>query len=929
MDQRTPLAGPTELERHIFGSSKAVAIPRLNVDFNWKTPDFTPVFEQRAAMLQWLRENPEEVDALKDFYADNEGQFINDWGITFDPRNAERKLPTLMPFLLFDKQVEWIDYVIRKWRAQEHGLTEKSRDCGVTWLAICLSCTLCLFNDGLAIGFGSRKEEYVDKVGTIKPILPKGRMFMEHLPEEFRGGWVRWRDAPHMRINFPETGSIIVGEAGDQIGRGDRESIYFVDEAQPLDAKVLTTSGWQTMSDMHMGSIVVGPDGRRRSVIQVKDCGVHDVFRVTFADGTSTECSPNHLWTVNHVWGNKRRETLRTHEIADRFVYRSPGGQTQYRYRVPAYQPIEFDQGDPLPLDPYIVGALLGDGSVLGGTNCVKITTADQQVLDEIRKALPVGIVIGAFDGRYTHNIIDQRGRIGRAEGGSYPRSRAKLAVTAAGLIGFKGPDKFVPDRYLRGSVKDRLALLQGLMDTDGSVNRCGVSGFYTSSMKLANDVRFLVQSLGGRAHLNVKPDARGYRDQYAIHLVLPEGMAPFRLQRKLNRLKPRRNSMDRTIVGIEHVGRKPVRCITVDAEDGLYLTDHCIVTHNSAYLERPQMVEYALSQTTNCRMDISSVNGMANPFAQKRFSGRVEPFIFDWRDDPRKDDEWYQKQVDSLDPVVVAQEIDRDYSASVAGIVIPAEWVRACVNACERLGIEPQGIPIAALDVADEGVDKNAICGGKGVEVQQLIEWSGRGADLYDTTQKAIDFCDLHGYRAGFRYDADGLGASVRGDARTINEKRREAGARPCPVEGWRGSAGVVDPEGIVEGTRAGDQDEGRKNKDMFANAKAQGWWSLRRRVQKTFLWVRKGIKCNPDEIISISSECPLYAKMMTELSQPTYKTNGAGKIVIDKTPDGMASPNLADAVMMRFAPGEVVIQVSNDVLKRIAALPPRRRFR
>ena len=562
---------PAEL---ISPSSRAVAPTRL--DWNWKRPDYASIFDQRSETLLRIREHPERLPDLRDYYRENPADFINDWGVTYDPRNAERGLPTLIPFVLFEKQREWIDYVLARWRAQEPGLTEKSRDCGVTWLSITLSCTLCLFNRGLAIGFGSRKEEYVDKIGTLKPILPKGRMFMEHLPKEFRGGWTSWRDAPFMRINFPETGSLIVGEAGDQIGRGDREAIYFVDEA---------------------------------------------------------------------------------------------------------------------------------------------------------------------------------------------------------------------------------------------------------------------------------------------------------------------------------------------------------------AYLERPQLVEMSLSQTTNCRQDISSVNGMNNPFAQKRWGGKIDPFIFDWRDDPRKDDEWYERQTAALDPVVVAQEIDRDYGASVAGIVIPAAWVRSCIDACAKLGIEPTGAELAALDVADEGVDKNAICGTKGVEVRHLVEWSGKGSDLYDTAQRTVNVCDEMGYR-GFRYDADGLGAGIRGDMRVINEKRASLGARTHPAEGWRGSEAVNDPEGTVEGTMGIDgRDKGRTNKDYFANRKAQGWWALRRRAQKTHRWVTESLACHPDEILSISSKSPLCMKLVSELSQATYRQNEVGKMLINKKPDGMPSPNLADCVMMRFAPGEAAaVVVTRDLLQRAAMLPRRR---
>lgn len=899
--------------------------------FDFKKPNYAAVFRQRLHVLAEIRKDPACLPELKAYYRENPADFISDWGVTFDPRNAERDLPTTIPFILFPKQREWVDWLIGHWRAGTPGLTEKSRDMGISWLSMGVSCTLCLFHDGVAVGCGSRKEDLVDKIGTMKPLLPKARMFMEHLPEEFRGGWVPWRDAPFMRINFPDTGSIIAGEAGDQIGRGDRTSYYLVDEAQPLDAKIVTPFGLSMMADMRIGSWVVGKDGRSRRVTHINECGVHDVFRVTFRDGTSTECSPNHLWTVQRVFGsNKKTMTLRTHDLIDKLSYESPGGQHQYRYRVPACEPVEFRPSRPayvaeLPLDPYVVGVLLGDGAVNSGT--VRITSSDEEIIENVRHLLPEGVIIGAYDGRYSYNIVDVLGRRGRIAGGAYPMSRAKLAVIAAGIAGSVGPDKFIPERYKLAKVSERLSLLQGLMDTDGSAC-AGSAAFYTSSRRLADGVRFLVQSLGGIAHFNVKPDRRGHRDQYAIQLALPSGMAPFRLRRKLEKLRPRKHSLARTIVSIEHVGRKPVRCITVGAPDGLYLTDNFIVTHNSAHLERPDLVEMSLSQTTNCRIDMSSVNGMNNPFAKKRHEGKVDVFLFDWKSDPRKDQAWYEKQCAELDPVTVAQEIDRDYSASVEGIVIPGTWVRAAINAVEKLDIKPSGVRGLALDVADEGVDKNALCGNHGIEIDFLDEWSGKGGDLFVTTQRVFRTCDERGLDT-FRYDADGLGAGIRGDARIINETRKAAGAHRIVVEGFRGSEGVFDPDGIVDGTVGFGGDKGRTNKDYFANRKAQSWWSLRGRFQKTYRWVVEGVPCSSDDIISISSKVPLYLKLVAELSQPTFNVNQVGKILIDKKPDGMKSPNLADSAMIKFASIEQApMKITADMIAQVQRSGRGRRF-
>ena len=188
---------------------------RLPDWYNWRAPDISRVFSDRVERLNRIRAEPSCLPALKLFYRDNPAQFICDWGCTEDPRNVEIGLPALLPLLLYPKQVDWIDFILDCWRSRRRGLTEKAREVGITWTAVALSCTLCLFYEGMSIGFGSRKEEYVDKLGDPKAILPKARAFMRLLPREFRGGWDISKHAPFMRIIFPESGSIIAGESGE------------------------------------------------------------------------------------------------------------------------------------------------------------------------------------------------------------------------------------------------------------------------------------------------------------------------------------------------------------------------------------------------------------------------------------------------------------------------------------------------------------------------------------------------------------------------------------------------------------------------------------------------------------------------------------------------------------------------------------------
>lgn len=218
-------------------------------DFDWRAPDYTRTYEERAERLKRLRADPALLTGVKAHYADHPADFIHDWGMTFDPRNAEIGLPTTVPFLLFPKQREFIEFVHRKWLAREDWLAEKSRDMGVSWLCVAFAAWMMLFKPGTVVGFGSRKEEYVDRLGDPKSLFWKVRQFIELLPIEFRPkGWDTKSCAPFMRIQNPENGSSIIGEAGDNIGRGNRTSIYFKDESafyerpEVIDAALSQTS---------------------------------------------------------------------------------------------------------------------------------------------------------------------------------------------------------------------------------------------------------------------------------------------------------------------------------------------------------------------------------------------------------------------------------------------------------------------------------------------------------------------------------------------------------------------------------------------------------------------------------------------------------------------------------------------------------------
>lgn len=221
----------------------------MSESFDWVKQDYGPVFLERAKRLDNLRKNPDLLPSIKEFYKSNPVAFINDWGMTVDPRNSEVGKETTMPFVLFEKQQEFIQWLYDRWRGREDGLAEKSRDMGVSWLCIAFGVWMWVFHKDTVVGYGSRKEEYVDKLGDPKSLFWKARMFISLLPAEFKPvGFDEKKHAPSMRIINPENNSAIVGEAGVNIGRGNRAAVYFKDESafyeQPelIDAALSQTS---------------------------------------------------------------------------------------------------------------------------------------------------------------------------------------------------------------------------------------------------------------------------------------------------------------------------------------------------------------------------------------------------------------------------------------------------------------------------------------------------------------------------------------------------------------------------------------------------------------------------------------------------------------------------------------------------------------
>lgn len=220
-------------------------MPGFNVD--WKNPDYAPVYRERARRLEILRKDPKMLALIKMHYAAHPADFIDDYALTVDPRVKGRS--PVMPFLLFPRQVEAVQWIGARHAAGEPGIMVKSRDVGASWIAIAWAVTKCLFTKDFMVGFGSATEDKVDRSGDPDTLFYKARMFLQYIPEEFRGGWSLAKHSAHMRLVFPATGSSITGDSGDRIGRGGRKSVWFIDESAHLERPMIVDASLAASTD--------------------------------------------------------------------------------------------------------------------------------------------------------------------------------------------------------------------------------------------------------------------------------------------------------------------------------------------------------------------------------------------------------------------------------------------------------------------------------------------------------------------------------------------------------------------------------------------------------------------------------------------------------------------------------------------------------
>ncbi len=537
-------------------------------EIDYRNPDYTQIFAERSELLADIRAHPKGRGILAQHYRRAPWDFIADWGMTFEPRNIELHRVPNIPLVPWSRQTEFLQWLYERWRSGEPGLVEKSRDCGVTWLCIGFACSMWLFEPGFICGFGSRKEEMVDRKGDMMSLFERIRFFVDNIPAILMpAGFLEREHSAERKLINPANGASLVGEAGNEIGRAGRASMYIVDEM---------------------------------------------------------------------------------------------------------------------------------------------------------------------------------------------------------------------------------------------------------------------------------------------------------------------------------------------------------------AFVEQQDKVNAALSMTTNCQIDVSTFNGSGNAFyrKQQRFKGTSKHFVFDWRDDPRKDQAWYDRKADDLDPVILAQEIDRDPFAANVDSFIPSAWVNAAIDAHVRLGFRPSGLRATGFDPADVG-DAKACVNRHGVVILEA-EMMTTG-QIPDALGWAFDHAERF-HSAVLIYDGDGMGAPTM---KVAFEREAAFGMRVVP---YHGSAGVLDPlayydhgEAVAQAPKDTRQRTAQlhnqhkptlqTNADTFLNFKSQSWTHVRDRFEATFLAVERAkagllVNVDPDKLISISSKCKHLHALQSELPQPKRKRTGSGKWKVESKEEmlarGVSSPNLAEALVM-----------------------------
>lgn len=350
---------------------------------------------------------------------------------------------------------------------------------------------------------------------------------------------------------------------------------------QPLSSLIATPTGFKTMGEINIGDKVFGSNGSPCNVLNVYPHKDKEIYKVTFTDGTSAECGLDHLWTVrtaNHRRRNQGWKVMCLKEIIESGIEWKNGNSKYhvYKYEIPITEPLQYEEKNHY-IHPYLLGMCIGDGNMCNGGIRISIPDFELESVDRIGNLLNENYTLHKNTSGVCPNYAIRKKVTSNAE------NRYNTEIKRLGL-NVHGNYKFIPEEYKYDSIENRLELLRGLMDSDGSIRKRNKIGYYTNSEKLADDVVELVTSLGGVARKRCYERTKNDRDVKEYHVNIQIRFNPFNLTRKKDKYSPTfKKYCVKKICNIEYVRNEDAKCILVDSPDHTYITgkEH-IVTHNT-----------------------------------------------------------------------------------------------------------------------------------------------------------------------------------------------------------------------------------------------------------------------------------------------------------------------------------------------------------
>jgi hypothetical protein len=462
---------------------------------------------------------------------------------------------------------------------------------------------------------------------------------------------------------------------------------------QPHSEPVLGEYGWTTMGDIKINDKLWNPDGTLTTVIAKSNNGLSDVYEFVFHDGRKTRCGIEHNWEV-YDRNEKKQTVLNTKQLLEKglnscntFDKKTNKDYTTYRFAIPLNKCLDYTQNEELPISPYVLGCILGDGSI---SHTVYICGKDKEIFDEISKELGEDYELRETSGM--RRTICIKNKFNKTHTDQYENGRFGCNPLLRELcnLGVKVNDKgvkHIPEVYMKASKENRIALIQGLMDTDGFVNSNGNDVHFTNTNKtLIDDFTEVARSLGLKVLISTKTSKDGsifYRARISGLINIPL----FRLTRKRERIALRKNKNTHDLVPLVAINKLDYQeessCIIVDNPNRLYITKDFIVTHNSYFHSAQLINRFWFESGAVCKM-AASLQDYINHKGTWRFLEEYRNFLNShtaWYRpcNPDKMLNWEQK----IEITQNGRKRDIGLKSSLIGLVLDKDVTKGVGGAC------------------------------------------------------------------------------------------------------------------------------------------------------------------------------------------------------------------------------------------------------